>query len=158
VEISLRRVINITVGCNLSNRWVLESDRWLEQAFENLRAAEDNMKTGHYAWSCFLSQQAAECALKSIFYLIGIEKFGHSVLDLLLDLSAELNLEVSDLMNCARLLDKHYAAPRYANMHPHTRSPPYKLYGESDAERCLSCAYTIIRFVKKLKKSLIEKK
>lgn len=142
----------------MSSRWVLESERWFEQALENLRAAEDNLRMEHYAWSCFLSQQAAECALKSVFYLIGVEKFGHSILDLLLDLSTELELDVSDLLDCARLLDKHYAAPRYANMHPHTRYPPYKLYGRNDAERCLSCAQTVVGFVKNLRGSLTKKK
>ncbi|RLE77368.1 MAG: DNA-binding protein [Thermoprotei archaeon] len=140
------------------SRWALESERWFEQALENLRAAEDILRAGHYAWSCFLSQQAAKCALKSAFYLVGVERFGHSILDLLLDLSSELNLDASDLLDSARLLDRHYAAPRYANMHPHTRSPPYKLYGRGDAERCLSCARTIVEFVRNLRESLTKRR
>jgi hypothetical protein len=48
---------------------VVEMDRskdWLDQAEYDLRTAKQLSDSGSHAWSCFISQQAAEKALKSV--------------------------------------------------------------------------------------------
>jgi len=45
--------------------WRREALRWLDDAFEDLRVAEDLLRSEHYSASCFHSQQAAEKGVKA---------------------------------------------------------------------------------------------
>ena len=57
-----------------------EGKRWLEQAREDLRWAEDLAHRGGYHIACFLAQQVGEKALKGFLYVSGDEiVLGHSV-------------------------------------------------------------------------------
>ena len=57
-----------------------EGRRWLEQAQEDLRWAEDLAQRGGYHIACFLAQQVGEKALKAFLYAMGEELvLGHSV-------------------------------------------------------------------------------
>jgi HEPN domain-containing protein len=49
-----------------------EAERWLNQAKNDLEAAKWNSEGKFYAHACFLSQQAAEKALKAYLYSIGL--------------------------------------------------------------------------------------
>jgi len=134
-------------------RWDIEAERWFKDALEDLSVAELLLKSSHYAASCFHSQQAAEKALKAVLYKKGVEARGHSVYVLLLEVSKYYEVNVEDLMDHARLLDKHYTQPRYPNLHPGIDLPAYMLYSKEDAERCLNAAKIVIKFVKKLLES-----
>lgn len=48
-----------------------EALRWPEEAEEDLRAASANMETGFYNWACFIAQQGAEKAVKSLYMVRG---------------------------------------------------------------------------------------
>jgi len=139
------------VGCLLSlNYWKREALRWLEDAWEDLRVAEDLLMSGHYSASCFHSQQAAEKAVKATLYSNRIEAKGHSVLELLENLERVVGLRFEGFYDDARLLDKHYAPPRYPNLHPNVSLPSHKLYSREDSERCINSARKIIDYMKKL--------
>ena len=57
-----------------------EGRRWLEQAQEDLRWAEDLAQRGGFHIACFLAQQVGEKALKAFLYAMGEELvLGHSV-------------------------------------------------------------------------------
>src|SRR5260370_36325941 len=57
-----------------------EGRRWLEQAREDLRWAEDLAQRGGYHIACFLAQQVGEKALKAFLFAAGEELvLGHSV-------------------------------------------------------------------------------
>ena len=57
-----------------------EGRRWLEQAAEDLRWADDLAERGGYHIACFLAQQVGEKALKAFLYAMGEELvLGHSV-------------------------------------------------------------------------------
>ncbi len=57
-----------------------EGKRWLDQASEDLRWAQDLARRGGYHIACFLAQQVAEKALKAFLYAMGEEVvLGHSV-------------------------------------------------------------------------------
>ena len=94
----------------------------------------------HYSASCFHSQQAAEKAVKAALYSNRVESRGHSILDLLEGLERVIGVRVNKLYEDARLLDKHYAPPRYPNLHPGVSVPSYKLYSKEDAGRCINSA------------------
>ena len=134
----------------MADHWIREARRWLADAEEDLRVAEDLLKLGHYAASCFHSQQAAEKAVKAALYARAIEARGHSIRDLLDRLSQTTNLDTSCLAEDATLLDRHYAPTRYPNLHPGIPFPAHQLYGRGDAEACLRAARNVLDFVRRL--------
>jgi len=134
----------------LADYWRREASRWLADAEEDLRVASDLLELGHYAASCFHSQQAAEKAVKAALYAHEVEARGHSVRRLLELLHEMAGADVEDLMEAATLLDRHYAPPRYPNLHPGVPYPAHELYGRGDAEACLRAARDVLDFVRRL--------
>lgn len=60
-----------------------DETRWIEQAVADLAAAQDSLRTLHFEWACFQSQQAAEKALKAFLYSKGrTSVISHSLADL----------------------------------------------------------------------------
>ena len=55
---------------------------WMKQALRDLESAKAQKQDEFFEWSCFISQQAAEKALKAVFQKIGAEAWGHSLLEL----------------------------------------------------------------------------
>jgi len=56
--------------------WIITVERsadWMKQAERDIENAEYEMRGGFYEWACFLSQQAAEKALKSVYQKLGGE-------------------------------------------------------------------------------------
>jgi len=142
------------VGWLLSlDYWRREALRWLDDSFEDLRVAQDLLRGEHHSASCFHSQQAAEKAIKAALYLNRVEAKGHSTLELLESLGRVAGLRLEELYEDARLLDKHYAPPRYPNLHPSVSLPTYKLYSREDSERCITSAKKIVNYMKRLLES-----
>ena len=56
-----------------------EAYRWFHTAEDDLDTAKILTANGKYAHSCFHSQQAAEKAVKAVFYFEGDDPWGHSV-------------------------------------------------------------------------------
>jgi HEPN domain-containing protein len=91
----------------------LEAQRWFKQARADLEVVHTLKSAGHYAATCFHSQQAAEKALKAVLYSQGSRVvLGHSVREL------ARQCEVYDsgfaaLAGEAGLLDQYYIPTRY---------------------------------------------
>lgn len=119
----------------------------MDQAEGDLNHAQSDLERGFYEWSCFSSQQAAEKAVKAVFQKLGAEAWGHSVSDLLQELSKRQ--EVSrQLVDGALELDKAYIPARYPNAHP--SGSPRTRYIEEEARRLLTHAEKIVTFCKSL--------
>ena len=86
---------------------VERSSDWLKQAKRDLENAEYELKGGYYEWSCLLSQQTAEKAVKAVFQKLRAEAFGHSVVGLLKRLPKRFLVE-KRIMDMAKELDKAY--------------------------------------------------
>lgn len=86
---------------------------WMEQARRDLAMAGQARDTGFFEWACFISQQAAEKAIKAVYQKHGAVAWGHSVLDLLDGLRAASREIPSDLFRIARGLDRLYIPARY---------------------------------------------
>lgn len=124
---------------------VERSKDWLLQAERDLENAKYELKGGYYEWACFLSQQAAEKAVKAVYQKLGAEAFGHSVASLLRNLPESLSPD-AELIDVAKELDKAYIPTRYPNVHP--AGPPYEAYTETEAKRLISYAERILEFCK----------
>jgi len=89
-----------------------DTQRWWEQAAEDLETAKFNLKGGKYKASAFFSQQAAEKALKAL-YIARFNKL-KKVHDLFL-LATELEMP-EDLVDMCKELSPAYTYSRYPDV------------------------------------------
>jgi HEPN domain-containing protein len=68
------------------------SKDWMDQAEGDLEHAKSDKEHGYHNWACFSAQQSAGKALKAVFQKLGAEAWGHSVADLLKELSKKYNI------------------------------------------------------------------
>lgn len=91
---------------------------------------------------CFVSQQAAEKALKAILYLDGARTvLGHSVLELLERLVPGRSTMAS-LRDDARRIDRFYIPTRYPNGLP--GGTPFESFTRGDLEQAVEMAARIV--------------
>jgi len=115
-----------------------EAERWLAQARSDLAFAELGAREGFYAHACFVSQQAAEKALKAVHYLEGARVVvGHSVVELLDQLRGR-HSAFDDLGEGARQLDQYYIPTRYPNGLP--GGVPAEVFSERQATGAIAHA------------------
>ncbi|HHT9117895.1 MAG TPA: HEPN domain-containing protein [Candidatus Hypogeohydataceae bacterium YC38] len=125
-----------------------EAQRWLDQARHNLEVAKSLNSQKFYSDACFMSEQAAQVALKAFLYLKG-ERFvtAHSVAELVMMCQAH-SQEFAPLLNAGKMLDKYYIPTRY----PDALAPPavpYKTYTSEEAQKALQQAENIVELVEK---------
>jgi HEPN domain-containing protein len=121
-----------------------EAGRWLLQARYDLKAAEWNLEGGFHNTVCFLAQQSAEKALKSMLYYLGARKkalMTHSLAEMVSEASKKVE-GLSDLMDEARALDMHYIPSRYPNGLP--GGFPHEFYSPKMAREALACARKLL--------------
>jgi HEPN domain-containing protein len=125
-----------------------EARRWFQQAYYDLKATRWNMEGGFYDTACFLAQQAAEKALKSILYFTGSRRkalMTHSTVEMVRESGKKIN-SLNELINEARELDLHYIPSRYPNGIP--SGYPHQFYGRKNADQALAAAETIFNAIK----------
>ena len=119
-----------------------EGERWLEQARRDLDDAEFAASGARWNLTCFLSQQAAEKALKAYLYHRGAEAvWGHSVAELCHEAAAQ-DQDFRSLGVEAAALDQYYIPTRYPNGLP--GGIPADAYTRSDGERALALCRAVI--------------
>jgi HEPN domain-containing protein len=126
-----------------------EAQRWLKTASDDLDTADILKRKRKFAHSCFHAQQAGEKALKSVWYFVSADPWGHSIKKMIDDLEViDINLYRS-LLNCTReavVLDRFYVPTRYQNGLPDIT--PDEAFDEEDAAACIEYAHKIIGAVK----------
>lgn len=119
------------------------SQDWMDEASGDLEHAKSDMEHGYYNWACFSAQQAAEKAVKAVFQKLSAEAWGHSVADLLDELSKKYQVP-EELVNAALEVDKAYIPTRYPNVHP--SGSPRRRYTKEEARRLIAHAEKILKF------------
>ena len=123
------------------------SEDWLNQAQRDLDSAAVMMQNGIFEWACFVSQQAAEKAVKAVLQKMSATAWGHSVFDLLRILAKRVSVS-DELLDCARALDKYldkyYIPTRYPNSFE--SGSPYEYFTKRDAEDAIFCDRRIFEF------------
>ena len=125
-----------------------EARRWFQQAYYDLKATRWNIEGGFYDTACFIAQQAAEKALKSILYFTGSRRkalMTHSTVEMVREAGKKINSLV-ELINEARELDLHYIPSRYPNGIP--SGYPHQFYGRKNADQALTAADKIFNAIK----------
>jgi HEPN domain-containing protein len=129
-----------------------EGKRWLEQATEDLRWADDLARRGGYHIACFLAQQVGEMALKAFLYASGEEiVLGHSIQRLSAE-AVRYHPEFGERARRWSILDGHYVPTRYPNSLPD--SIPARVYTEDAAREAVRLATEIVVYVTERLKSL----
>ena len=116
---------------------------WFRQAEADLRLARAARDGGHFEWSCFAAQQAAEKALKALFQRHGQEAWGHTLSALIGRLPAGVEAS-ADLVEGCKSLDKHYLPTRYPS--GFDEGAPTDFYTEAEADAAIEHAAEIIEF------------
>jgi len=126
---------------------VMRTGDWLRQAEKDIEKAKLDLEARYYEWACFTAQQAAEKAIKAVFQRMGAEAWGHSVADLLTELSKKYNIP-EKLSDEALELDKAYIPTRYPNAHP--SGSPRSRYTKEEARRLIGYGERIVKFCSNL--------
>jgi len=126
-----------------------EAARWLRQAENDFDVASKNVGIGAFNWACFLSQQAAEKAVKAFWYFHGQDPWGHSVQKLIEEFpDPDARRPLLRLLPQARRADKLYIPTRYPNGLPDLA--PADAYGLEEAEAAIADATEIVEAVRRL--------
>jgi HEPN domain-containing protein len=118
---------------------------WMRQAERDLESAKCQMEHNFFEWACFLSQQSAEKALKSVYQKMGAEVWGHSVKELIEGLCEKIEVP-EEFVNKAKSLDKFYIPARYPNGWP--SGIPAEYITKEDAISAISNSEKILQFCK----------
>ena len=110
-------------------------------------SAKVQKETGFYEWACFISQQAAEKALKAALQKHGADAWGHALIDLLRALADIAEIE-AELQSSARYLDRYYIPARYPN--GWASGSPADYITEQDATDAIGHSQKILQFCKSL--------
>jgi HEPN domain-containing protein len=120
--------------------------RWLEQAEDELDAADKLRQHGKHYLVCYLCQQVAEKALKAILYAAGAASVrGHSVGQLCRE-AARLLPELITVEEKAVPLDAYYIPTRYPNSLPD--SVPARVYRDDQSADALARAQAVVAVVR----------
>jgi HEPN domain-containing protein len=125
-----------------------QAERWLQTAEEDWNAAQVLLNSGMYAQACFYAQQSGEKAIKSLWYLVDADPWGHSVQRLVAEFPH--CAEIADLdvwLGYGALLDQFYIPTRYPNGLPDLT--PGQVYRLEDARRSLEAAHALIAACRK---------
>jgi HEPN domain-containing protein len=116
---------------------------WLRQAEADLKHARTSLEHDEFEWSCFASQQAAEKAVKAVYFHLRGDPWGHSLLSLLGGLRESAEVTPA-LLDAARSLDKQYIPTRYPN--GFAEGAPTDYYTRRDAEESIRHAESVLSF------------
>ena len=123
-----------------------EARRWLRQAEYTLESAKSDARHDFHAWSCFKSHQVAEYSLKAILRGVGVESFGHDLMELWRKAS-NICGNLKELRECIALLNKMYIPPRYPDAWA-GEAVPFESYTERDSRESIECASKVLYTVK----------
>jgi len=119
-----------------------ESRRWMAQSENDLQFAKMALKEGFFSQCCFISQQAAEKAVKAVHYKQGVRiVIGHSIFQLIGKLLEE---PLTELTEKAKLLDQFYITSRYPNGIP--GGSPFEVFTRKQAEEAIQGAELIYQW------------
>lgn len=114
---------------------------WFSQAQNDLLWAEDTQMAGRYAQACFVAQQVAEKALKSLALAQGYDSVrSHSILQI--TRSLKINGEIEMM---AKRLDQYYISARYPDAY--IEGAPFEYFTENQAAEAVDFARRFIKLI-----------
>ena len=128
-----------------TNKYYNEAKRWIEQAKEDLISSKILFEAKRYYLVCFLAQQIAEKALKSVIYFNKEDLvLGHSVRKLVV-WASKFDKRFEDLTNEISILDSFYIPTRYPNGLP--EGIPADIFNRDAAETAFKLAKSTVQII-----------
>ena len=122
---------------------MVRADDWLKQAKKDILHSKESLKIEHFEWSVLAAHQGAEKAIKAVYFKMGGDPWGHSILQFLKKLPE--NFDVNDeLIQAAKYLDKHYITYLYPN--GFASGAPEDYFTKKDAKEAIINAEKIFIF------------
>ena len=112
---------------------------------KRFRKCKTQLEHNFLEWACFLSQQAAEKAIKAVYQKIGGEAWGHSIKELLKGIEEKIDIP-QDLIEKAKYLDRFYIPTRYPNGWP--SGIPADYITKEETVNAISYSEKIVQFCK----------
>ncbi|MFW9917668.1 MAG: HEPN domain-containing protein [Candidatus Thorarchaeota archaeon] len=125
-----------------------EFKRWIDQAENTLASAEHDKVAGFFNWACFKAHQCVEFALKAALWGNGLSIRGHSLIELFSQIRDNLEIDLSQHIDCLRRLERLYIPTRYADAF--IEGAPHAFFGENDANEALACSKEIFASIKEV--------
>ena len=116
---------------------------WFRQADADLGLARTARDTGNYEWSLSPASKPPTKQSKRYFSICTREAWGH-VLIALMDALPPQSKPDAELMDRARVLDRHYIPTRYPN--GFESGAPVDFYSQKDADEAIAHAEAILGF------------
>ncbi|XP_061183640.1 sacsin-like [Saccostrea echinata] len=124
-----------------------EAKRWIFQAEKDFVAASNDCFPDYYNWACYKCHQAAEKALKALWYETGGIERVHSSHNLKELLPSIADISLRDLINQLEGVTGNYFGMRYPDAVSRSCIPS-ELYTESDATTAKELTNEILQIVK----------
>lgn len=116
-----------------------EARRWLQTAIEDLEAAKLLHQAGKFSHACFLAQQCGKKALKSLWFMLEADPWGHSIQRLVNEFPRKEWIDdMETWASYGAYLDKFYIPARYPNGLPDLT--PGQSFTMSEAESAIQKA------------------
>ena len=122
------------------------SKDWFSQAEHLLKQAKWSIKGDFFDGVCFLAQQSAEMAIKSLCLHFKLECWGHAISRLLPSLEEDISIP-STILDIGKKLDKYYIPTRYPN--GFEIGAPKDYFTSQEAEEAIENAEEIIEFCRR---------
>lgn len=110
---------------------------WLKQAENDLQWAHASFKQNFYSQCCFISQQCAAKAIKSITYYLEYDVRGHSITKIAQALGINAEVEAA-----GKRLDLYYISARYPDALP--AGAPCEMFSQDQARHALNDATVVL--------------
>lgn len=133
-----------------------EAKRWWLTAQEDLEAAKALHESNKFSHACFLAQQGAEKAMKSLWIAIDSDPWGHSIQKLVMQYPQKNRLiGIDNWLAQAATLDKFYIPTRYPNGLPDLT--PSQVYNSQDSVQAIEKAEFFLEETRKQLEGLKER-
>lgn len=119
---------------------------WWSQAVRDLKFAEESINGEWHEWACFAAHQAAEMAVKALYFHLSRRPDGSLVSRLLKGLPDTIGVD-EDFVESAKVLDTFYIPTLYPDSH--AEGAPFEHYGPLQSQGAIACATRILEFVQR---------
>jgi HEPN domain-containing protein len=123
---------------------------WLAQATHDVHASEKCIESGYNEWACFMAEQAAEKALKSVIVFHGKSAPKLHKLGVLIGVVKSVDPRFRGIHIDIAELQSYTFTARYPFLIPGIYETPHDYITREDAEVCKKQAEIILNLIKEL--------
>jgi HEPN domain-containing protein len=121
------------------------SQDWMRQAEFDFNTAKTLQSNNNYPWTCFISHQTAEKALKALLEKKNMPSWGHDLTDLLRSIQ-EMIVVPQEITNACARLNLYYIPTRYPDAY--SSGAPADKFTNQQATDAIKDAKEVLNYVR----------